>query len=92
MNTASPHASSSVVTARARREPTGFKVQSRDLSSQDDRKPPHTAIHPTKRTIQDVGIDKSDNSDVDELSLEDQLAYARIRVSVRPRSRPQSIH
>lgn len=58
-------------------------VQDEGCVGRDDVKPPCTPTHLKKRTILEVKIEVSDTSDVGELSPEDQLAYARIKVRFR---------
>jgi len=66
-------------------ESAGHKAHSEDHANQGDVKPPHTSEQSKKRTIQEVKPEVSDNdsSDVGELSPEDQLAYARIKVRLQ---------
>jgi hypothetical protein len=66
-------ASDSAVPGKVKHEPTNPKAQ-------NDIKPLCASINAKKRTIHEVKTEVSDNSDIDELSLEDQLSYARIKV------------
>ena len=82
----SPDASlSPLVTGRVTDESAGHEAHREDHEDQGDVKPAHTSTQSKKRTIQEVKpeVSDNDNSDVGELSLEDQLAYARIKVRLR---------
>jgi len=73
-----------LVTERVTDESASHEDHSEDHANQGDVKPPRTSAQSKKRTIEEVKpeVSDNDNSDVGELSLEDQLAYARIKAQL----------
>jgi len=73
-----------LVTERVTDEFAGHEAHSEDHANQGDVKPPHTSTQSKKRAIEEVKPEVSDNgdSDVGELSPEDQLAYTRIKAQL----------
>ena len=74
---------SPLVTGRVTDESAGHEAHSEEHANQGDVKPPHTTQSKKRKIEVKPEVSDNDNSDVGELSLEDQEVYARIKVRLR---------